>query len=524
MPLSKTGRYVMYLRKSRKDLDLASDTDVLARHEQILRETARRLDVVIADVYREVKSGDSISARPMMQRLLSELSEGMWDGVLVVEIERLARGDTIDQGLVARAFQDAGSLIITPAKVYDPNNEFDEEYFEFGLFMSRREYKTIKRRMQRGRTQASKEGKYCGNITPYGYARKPAPDGRGYFLVPDPNEADVIRNIFDWYVNGIPRNGGRVQAGTTLIADQLNADQIPPRKGTRWSYCSVYDILKNPVYIGKITWSKRHTMDSLNEDGSIRFRDGRSSADAGIYDGLHEALISDTLYFAAQRKRQSSRQSHVHHRADSSNALSGLIRCKDCGRNLFFRKAGSRSPKDTMICNSRNCSCIGCFYDVLERRVIDAIREYADTHVSSAPDTSLISAAELDFKRCQKVVADLSSQLERIFTAYERGIYPDEVFLARSSAVQKQIADAQDALDEANRRLGSARSNVSWMSTVLPRMAKIANDYWSVDSPAARNRLLKEVIDHIDYEKHEKSPKGGPFDNFTLTVYPKLSL
>ena len=45
-------------------------------------------------------------------------------------------------------------MIITPIKIYDPNDEYDEEYFEFGLFMSRREYKTIKRRMQRGRVAA----------------------------------------------------------------------------------------------------------------------------------------------------------------------------------------------------------------------------------------------------------------------------------------------------------------------------------------------------------------------------------
>mgnify|MGYP000193505958 CR=1 FL=1 len=57
--------------------------------------------------------------------------------------------------------------IITPTKTYDPDNEFDEEYFEFGLFMSRREYKTIKRRLNAGRISSVKEGKYCGSRPPY---------------------------------------------------------------------------------------------------------------------------------------------------------------------------------------------------------------------------------------------------------------------------------------------------------------------------------------------------------------------
>ena len=82
----------MYLRKSRKDdeYSVASNEDVLARHELLLRDTAKRNKIIVSEIYREVRSGDSISARPMMQQLLSELADGRWDGVLVVEIERLA--------------------------------------------------------------------------------------------------------------------------------------------------------------------------------------------------------------------------------------------------------------------------------------------------------------------------------------------------------------------------------------------------------------------------------------------------
>ena len=139
--------YLIYLRKSRSDASLeAMGVDVLERHEQILLDLAKRMNLSIGGIYREVVSGESISARPEMQKLLSEVESGRWEGVLVMEVERLARGDTVDQGIVQRAFQYSGTKIITPTKTYNPNNEFDEEYFEFGLFMSRREYKTIRRR------------------------------------------------------------------------------------------------------------------------------------------------------------------------------------------------------------------------------------------------------------------------------------------------------------------------------------------------------------------------------------------
>ena len=110
-------------------------------------------------------------SRPEITKLLHEVENGIWDGVIVMEIERLARGATIDQGIVAQAFQLSGTKIITPLKTYDPENEFDEEYFEFGLFMSRREYKTINRRIQNGRKAAANEGRYIASVAPLGYRR-----------------------------------------------------------------------------------------------------------------------------------------------------------------------------------------------------------------------------------------------------------------------------------------------------------------------------------------------------------------
>ena len=524
MELNQTGRYVMYLRKSRKDDEYgaASDEEVLSRHEQLLRDTAKRNKIIISAIYREVRSGDSISARPIMQQLLSELADGKWDGVLVVEIERLARGDTIDQGIVTRAFQESGAMIITPIKIYNPNDEYDEEYFEFGLFMSRREYKAIKRRMERGRLAASREGKFCGNKTPYGYKREKLLGESGYQLVPDPSEAEVVQKIFDWYVNGIPTSdGSRRIVGMSAIADQLTSEGYPPRYNSVWSHNTVSDLLKNPVYIGKITWGKNKALDCLQEDGTLRFRDHRQSQ-ANVFDGRHEPLISNELYFAAQKRRHSSPHSHTHYVADCSNALTGLIRCQDCGRNLFFRKAGTRSPKNTMLCGNRNCHNIGCFYDVLEARIIDSIGIYANQQARQTKKPKRDTSLQTSIARIQKELDASAAQLDRIYTAYENGIYFDDVFLERSCVVKKKIEESRKSLqklqaDEKQQQQASQEQN-----EIIPKMLHLVETYWTLETPAERNTALKEVIDHIEYTKHEKSPKGGPFDNFSLVIYPRL--
>ena len=163
--------YAVYLRKSRADIELEAVTkeDTLRRHKTLLQDLAKNRSLKIVEYYEEVVSGETIADRPEMQRLLRDIYQNKYTGVLVVEIERLARGDTKDQGIVADAFKYTDTLIITPTKTYDPNNEFDEEYFEFGLFMSRREYKTIHRRMERGKIDSVKEGNYIASKRPYGY-------------------------------------------------------------------------------------------------------------------------------------------------------------------------------------------------------------------------------------------------------------------------------------------------------------------------------------------------------------------
>lgn len=218
-------QYLIYLRKSRADqeAELRGEGETLARHEKALLELARRQHLPIADIYREVVSGETIASRPMMQQLLSEVEQGIWNGVLVMEVERLARGDTIDQGIVAQAFKLSDTKIITPIKTYDPNNEFDEEYFEFGLFMSRREYKTIKRRLNNGRQASVKEGKYVGNRPPYGYERIKIENDKGFTLKPLEKEAQVVRMMFRWYAYGAH--------GISTIADQLNEMAIPSKTG-----------------------------------------------------------------------------------------------------------------------------------------------------------------------------------------------------------------------------------------------------------------------------------------------------
>ena len=94
-------RYAEYLRKSRAD-DPSEPIEVtLARHREALRQCMAKHALVVApeDVFEEVASGDSLDARPQMLKLLEAVEQGVYDGVLCMDIQRLGRGSMSDRRL-----------------------------------------------------------------------------------------------------------------------------------------------------------------------------------------------------------------------------------------------------------------------------------------------------------------------------------------------------------------------------------------------------------------------------------------
>lgn len=522
-------QYCIYLRKSRADMEAEAhgEGETLARHERILLELAKRGNYNVTQIYREIVSGDTIAARPMMQRLLQEVESGMWTGVLVVEIERLARGDTVDQGIMAQTFKYSGTKIITPMKVYDPDNEFDEEYFEFGLFMSRREYKTINRRLQRGRDAAAKEGKFLGSVAPYGYEKIRIPGEKGYTLRPVEDKANIVRLIFQFYVHGELRdNGQRKQYGTSSIATKLNNMGIPaPTETADWTEAEVRNLLSNPVYIGKIRYHynkyRKHMV-----DGVLTVEHTISAPDEMIYvDGLHPALVSVEDFEKAQSRMQQRTLPPVKNRNSLINPLAGLLVCGFCGRHLVM----SQSRKGaTVACIKRNCENVGSYYSVVEERLLQALSQWLSDYrlelSQTVPDSEedLISLKQNAVKKTQNEISKLKGQLSRTHDLLEQGVYDTDMFLRRSRTITERIEAAEESLKSLSVELSEDRQRAENRRSIVPKVEKLLEVYQELPDAKAKNDMLKGVLEKVVYTKKQRGHRNGPLDNFELVIYPKL--
>ena len=500
--------YALYLRKSRADLEAEAhgEGDTLARHEHILMELAKQKSLPIGAIYREIVSGERISNRPVMQQLLAEVEEGRWKGVLVTETSRLARGDTIDQGIVAQAFKFSRTLIVTPAKTYDPTQEADEEWMEFGLFMARQEYRMIRRRMSAGMQAAKREGRFIGNTPPYGYARYKLP-GRGWSLRPVEAEAKIVRMIFDLYASGV---------GYNEIANRLNALHLPAPKGDQWSRGTIPGILRNAHYIGCIPAAFRPEK-KVVKDGAVVATRPRNNA-CVLYKGLHEPIIPRELWDQVQARLGKNTTVRTPGGRQQSNPLAGLIVCDCCGKRMQ-RRPQSEGVATQITCTTRGCPTVAHSAEELEKLVLDSLRVFLSKIEVGAPAAPDLTAGQHALAGFDKKLAELDARLRRTFELVEDGTYTREVFLARQSelsAERTRLTADRAAVEQAIQR---RQQEYEAQAGLAPAVRHVLDVYDTALPAADRNRLLKQVIDHIDYHKRTRS-RWSKESDLSLTLHP----
>lgn len=506
--------YVTYLRKSRADLDLerAGGEDTLSRHRRALRELADRMGLSVAAVYEEVVSGDSIAARPQMQRLLNEVQDGIWEGVLVMEVERLARGDTMDQGLVANAFKYSGTKIITPAKVYDPASDIDEEYFEFSLFMSRREYKTINRRLKAGKHASMREGKFVSSVAPYGYDRQKLRGEKGYTLVPN-KDADTVRMIFRLYL--------KESYTTTAIVKHLNALGIPTARGRQWSEASIQTLLRNAHYAGYTSNGFRPAK-KIIVDGQVRQTRPRN-ADLQLFEGRHEPLVSREDWRAVQERLARNKRPPIPKIHGAENPLCGLVYCDQCGNRMQRRNIRNGSAA-TIMCHTRGCPTV--MHDMLEVEslVLDALRAwYARFSVESCTAEDAAPQLENARSRLSRLDAELDAlalREQRTYEFLEGGTYTPAEFKSRRAALQadraKLTGDRAQLLEEIHKAERAIESRLS----LLPQVRHVLDVYDSQPDALQRNQLLKTVLLRVDYHKTTRATRANHDTDLKVIIYP----
>lgn len=408
----------------------------LGEQEERCRALAYELGAREVATYTDGGESGSKLDRPGLTSLREALRAGLHDLVVVLDPDRLARNLSLQLALHDE-FRHAGVAL-------EFVNLDWEDTPDGRLFLQMRgaiaEYEREKIRMRTyaGRRRKARQGGLpCGPVDAYGYRY----DREGKRLLPDPVQADRVRELFRWAAYGEPQLFPDGVPGPGRIAAVLNRLGIPAARGAAWHANTVRQILRNRRYVGELV-----TFRTALERGRRR----PTPADEQIVVAVPALVDRSTFEQAAANLAASGRRAQGGPRYPY--LLSGLLRCGLCGRALHgslqrLRRRTHPVDAPTYVCSGRpHCRLPVQRAAQLEAQVWDAVVAFLAT-IELEPQAGPSHRVRF----LQHLQADQAEQRRRLATAFRLGGLTETEYQAElerlhqaARAVEQELAAQPD--------------------------------------------------------------------------------
>lgn len=489
---------VMYLRKSRSDDPTLTVQEVLRNHEKELDDWCERnLGGTVDEKrkYKEIVSGEKMAERPELQKILKELERPDIKYLITNEPQRLSRGYLDEIGKLVLLLRHNHITVITPTKIYNMEDEYDRELFERELKRGNEYLEYFKKIQKRGKDRKVADGEYIGNIVPYGYKKKQYKEGKRTIKTLEvvPEEAEIIRMMFRWYVDeGLSMYG---------VAKRLNELKIPSHSGKPWSPNSaIKEILRNPVYIGKIRWQNQINVTTVENQELVTRKLRVKNNDYLLFDGLHEPIIDDETFQKAQVERKQKVPKKI--KSNFVNHYAGIVFCAKCGRSMKLVK--DRGTVRLMCSNIFDCDNatvrVDEVDDIICKTLIECIEDF-EIKMSYSNDDKIeehakkIHLLEKNFKKAEETEL---AQWRAQTNADESQRMPAHIFKQLNEAVLKEKEDIKEALEKLRAEAPQKLSYEEKIYTFRKAVELIKDE--SVDVKA-KNDFLKGIFEKITFER-----------------------
>lgn len=502
-----SDEYIMYLRKSRADKPQETVEEVLEKHEKALQELAVRTfggRIPEHCILREVVSGETIQERPRMMELLARIESETVRGCLVYDSARLSRGDMEDCGRVVNAFRYTQTEIISMRMTYDLTNKMHRKFFEQELMQGNDYLEYTKTVLLMGRENAVKQkGAFIASTPPYGYD-KAIIDGV-HSLVPNDKAAHVLL-AFEMYVNE--------HKSYLQIARHFDKIGIAPTNGGTWDKSSIRNILRNDHYIGMVHFGRVKAQKSVENGKIVTKYLQQDSKDIIRAKGKHEPIVPLELFNAAQERIDNNPRTKEN--VPLVNPLAGVLVCHKCGRSMVLHKY--KNAKDRIECrNAKVCRPWSTALDAVTDAIVYALQMEELPKLEAKLSNNDGASAVIQRKQLEKLNKELDELMIREETQYEmleNKTYTPEIFAKRNKALHDQMELVKAKIFEARQNIPR---EVNYEEKIIRLQDAIAALKDDTITPEAKNKLLKAIIDRIEYEFLGREGKGR--NRFALHVY-----
>ncbi len=458
-----------YIRVSTDDqIEYSPDSQIKA-----IRDYARKNDMILPEEFifiDEGISGRKAEKRPEFMKMIgaAKIKPKQFDVILLWKFSRFARNreDSIVYKSMLR--KQCGIDVIS---VSEQLGEDKTSILIEALIEAMDEYYSINlaEEVRRGMTEKAQRGEVV-SAPPFGY------DVKDNVFVPNPETAPIVKMIFNKYLSG---------HGCLEIARELNKMGIRTKQGNKWENRRVEYVLRNVVYIGKLTWTpvKNKSKKYDNEDTIIT-------------DGKHTPIIERDIFDKVQEIILEKKNMYPKHSRQSSNEfmLKGFLKCSNCGGTLVYARNNrvqcNRYAKGT--CKVSHSVSL----DRLNASVISAIKNDLETQnfniykKASEEKSEDITPTLIEKER---------KKLERVKKAYEAGVDSLEEYRSNKEKILKTISE----LEKKQKTEFNTKDDFKKLSKTIRKSLEILED--NNCSESIKNLTLRSFVRQIVYLKKTQS-------------------
>lgn len=443
---------------------------------KLIREYAAAHDMDVPQEFVFVEdgvSGRSVKKRHAFQNMiaLAKEKEKPFEAILVWKFSRFARNQ--EESIVYKSMLSrVGVEVISVSEPLDdsPFGSLIERIIEWmDEFYSIR----LSGEVKRGMAEKVSRGEIV-TVPSFGY------DVRGKTYVPNAY-ASTVQRIFADYLAG---------KGITTITRELVDAGVVTRRGTTPTNRWVKYILRNPVYTGKIRWSK---------DGKLDYVHGSEvdNENAILIDGGFEPIIGAETFDAVQQKLECRAKAlpYTRHDQHAEWMLKGLVRCSSCGSTLVYSNLACPSMQCYKYSHG-SCSVSHSLSIAKANRAVIAELEnrLASEFFPIAPRIAPKPATDYDH-----LISVEELKLHRIERSYEMGIDTVEEYARKKKRLQEGIETLRE---QQSAELAAAEAKAVKPADMKKKVAGVL-DLLKDDtaSEAAKNVALRSILSHIVYDK-----------------------
>lgn len=423
------------------------------------------------------QSGGSVEGRAQLMALLTDAERELFEQVLFFKFDRAFRNLEEQIWALGRLERFA----VTYRGVLDPPVDGTSGRLISNILgaVNQFERELIGERVYHHNRTLAKQGRWPGGRVPcYGYAY----DAASKILTPDTARAPVVAQIFAWYLQC---------RSAVEVARRLQRAGERTLSGGPWTVDRVLDVLRNPIYAGKIAWGRRRPVAGK--------RWARRSEEYEVYDGQHESIVDEATWAAAQAIRDANRVQG--RKPASAKPLSGLVRCGLCGGRGVVRN--SHDGCHYYACATRRLQPLACPGWVRSGRRLDAlVSGLVERNIERTGLDGFLAEAALavdlpataEGAGIDRRMAELDERERRQWDAYEAGV----IDLDRLREVRDRVNAERQALRDAP---DVQRALALSPETVRALMAW--PEAWAKATNPERNRLVSSVVEDVTVDGYE---------------------